>query len=384
MPVLSRVRPALLIAALLVAGTGCAPGASTTTGAAPDPCGLKIAIFGPLSGDSANLGQNIHDGADLAVRGYNATRPDCPVRLADFDSQADPKRAPAIAQLVVADPQIVAVIGPAFSGESEAANPLLQQAGLAAISPSATEASLTTHGWTTFHRIIGSDAKQGPAAATYISTVLRAAKVFVIDDSQAYGHGLAVKVIDGLGPAVVQSATVLPHQRDFPDLVTQIRRAEPDAVFFGGYYEQAGSLLAQIRQAGVAATFVAGDGVKDDGFLRQAGPQAAEGAVITCPCRPPETAGGGFAANYRATLGRDPGTYSAEAYDAATVILRGIEAGRIRRSEMAAFINDFSGPGITAPIRFTATGELVDSSVTVWAYRVHDGAIVADRPISTS
>jgi branched-chain amino acid transport system substrate-binding protein len=81
---------------------------------------------------------------------------------------------------------------------------------------------------------------------------------------------------------------------------------------------------------------------------------------------------------------RDPGTNSAEAYDAASVFLRGIEAGRLRRSEMAAFVNGYSGPGITSTIRFTPTGELVDSSVTVWAYRVHSGAIVADQPISIS
>lgn len=383
---MSRIRwsLALFLATLLPSVTACMPSAPTDVGAAPSPCGVKIAIFGPLSGDSADLGRNIHDGADLAVRQYNTTRPDCPVYLADFDSQADPKRAPAIAQQVVADPQIVGVIGPAFSGESQAASPLLNQAGLAAITASATEASLSTRGWSTFHRIVGSDAKQGPAAARYIATVLHARKVFVIDDTGAYGHGLASQVIDELGSAVVQSATVLAQQRDFPDLLPQIRSAQPDAVFFGGYYEQAGVLLARIRGAGVSATFVAGDGVKDDGFVRQAGRAAAEGTVITCPCRPPETALGGFAAHYRTTFGRDPGTNSAEAYDAATVFLRGIEAGRIRRGEMAAFVSGYVGPGITTMIRFTATGELIDSSVTVWAYRVHDGAIVADQPISIS
>jgi branched-chain amino acid transport system substrate-binding protein len=213
--------------------------------------------------------------------------------------------------------------------------------------------------------------------------VLHARKVFVIDDTSAYGHGLAVQVIGELGQAVVQSETVQPQQRDFPDLMRQIGSAAPDAVFFGGYYEQGGALLSQIRRTGLTATFVAGDGVKDDGFIREAG-AAAEGAVITCPCRPAETAGGGFAGRYRAMFSRDPGTNSAEAYDAASVFLQGIEAGRLRRTEMAAFVSAYSGQGITARIRFTATGELVDSSVTVWAYRVRDGSIVADQPIGNS
>jgi branched-chain amino acid transport system substrate-binding protein len=373
----------LLVVALLPVATGCGHNVAGKAGPAPSPCGIEIAIFGPLSGDSADLGRNIHDGAELAVRQFNADRPDCPVRLADFDSRADPKRAPAIAQQVVANPQIIGVIGPAFSGESQAASPLLNQAGLAAITASATEASLSTRGWSTFHRIVGNDAQQGPAAARYISTVLHARKVFVIDDTQAYGHGLAMRVIAELGQAVVQSESVEPRQRNFADLLVQIHGAEPDVVFFSGYYEQAGALLDQLRRSGVSATFVAGDGVKDDGFLRQAGP-AAEGAVITCPCRPPETAGGGFAEKYRTLFGRDPGTNSAEAYDAATVFLRGIEAGELRRAEMAAFVNAYSGQGITAMIRFTSTGELVDSSVTVWAYRVRNGAIVEDQPIGIS
>jgi branched-chain amino acid transport system substrate-binding protein len=260
---------------------------------------------------------------------------------------------------------------------------LLNQAGLAAITASATEASLSTRGWSTFHRIVGSDAQQGPAAARYVSGVLHSRKVFVIDDTSAYGHGLAVQVIDELGAVVVQSEAVQPRQRDFPDLLRQIHSADPDAIFFGGYYEQAGALLRQLRDAGISARFVAGDGVKDDGFLREAG-SAAEGAVLTCPCRPPETAGGGFAARYRATFGRDPGTNSAEAYDAASVFLHGIQAGQLSRVEMAAFVSSYSGPGITAPIQFTPTGELINSSVTVWAYRVRDGAIVADQPIGNS
>jgi branched-chain amino acid transport system substrate-binding protein len=371
---------ALLAVALLPTVVACGQIAPGDAGPAPSPCGIEIAIFGPLSGDSADLGRNIHDGADLAVHQFNETRPDCQVKLVDFDSQADSKRAPAIAQQVVADPQIIGVIGPAFSGESQAASPLLNQAGLAAITASATEPSLSARGWTTFHRIVGSDAQQGPAAARYISGVLHARKVFVIDDGGTYGHGLAAQVIGELGNAVVQSETVLPQQRDFPNLLTQIRDAAPDTVFFGGYYEQAGALISQVRQAGLTATFVAGDGVKDDGFVRKAG-SAAEGTIITCPCRPPETAGGGFAGKYRAMFDRDPGTNSAEAYDAASVFLQGIQAGKLRRGEMAQFVSGYSGQGVTAKIQFTATGELVDSSVTVWAYQVRDGVIVGDRPI---
>jgi branched-chain amino acid transport system substrate-binding protein len=371
----------MTVAALVPVTAGCFSAGGDGTASAARRCGLAIAVFGPLSGDSADHGRNIHDGALLAIEQHNKKDPDCPVDLVSMDSQGDPKQAPALAQQVVANPLIVGLIGPGFSGESQAADPLLTQGGVPMITASATEASLSQRGFTTFHRILGSDAAQGPAGGRYIRDVLKARKVFVIDDTGAYGHGLANEVSAVLGQRVVQSATVLPRQSDFARVVGLIRSAAPDAIFYGGYYSEAGALLRQVRQAGVRATFVAGDGVKDDGFLRGAGAAAAEGAIILCPCRPPEKAGDNFAARYQARFNRAASTYSAEAYDAATVFLRGIEAGNTSRARLESFVDRYSGPGITGPIKFTSSGELVDSSVSVWAYRVRDGAIVPDQSI---
>jgi branched-chain amino acid transport system substrate-binding protein len=383
-----RTVAALLASATLLAPAGLAPAGCSGASAVPKTvaagrCTARVAYFGPLSGRSADLGQYIRDGVRLAVDEYNQQHRDCQVRIADFDSQGDPKQAPTLAQQIVADPQIVGVIGPAFSGEAEAADPLLDQGGVASITASATETELSARGWRTFHRIIGNDAKQGPAAGRYIRGVLHATKVFVVDDSEPYGHGLATEVIQVLGSGVVQSAKVLVGQLNFAGLVAQIKAARPDAIFFGGYYDQAGALLAQVRKAGVPAAFVSGDAVRDEGFLRQAGRAAAEGAVMTCACQPPGRATA-FAQRYEAVFHRAPGTYSAEGYDATTVFLQGIQAGQLTRSAMTAYVSAYNGRGVTGTIRFTATGELVDSSVTVWAYRVRDGAIVADRPIPNS
>jgi branched-chain amino acid transport system substrate-binding protein len=375
------LRPYLLVALLLLGAAGCDAEAGTAARSIPR-CAVEIAFLGPLTGPSANLGEHIHAGATLAIEQFNATHTDCPVRLADFDSQGDPKQAPALAQRLVDNPDIVAVVGPAFSGESESADPLLDQGGVPAITASATEAALSARGWRTFHRIIGSDAAQGPAAGRFIADSLHARQVFVIDDSQAYGIGLADEVSAVLGGRVVQRATVPAGRLDFTDTVAQIRAAAPDAIFFGGYYQEAGALLRQVRAAGVAATFVSGDAVKDGGFLRDAGP-AAEGAVLTCPCIPPVQAGPEFNTAYTRRFNRPPGTYSTEGYDAAQVFLQGIEQGRLTRAEMAAFVDGYDGRGLTGQIRFDRNGELIASAVTVWAYRVTGGAIVADRQIPT-
>jgi branched-chain amino acid transport system substrate-binding protein len=380
-----RARPltATLVAAVLLL-SGCVANATNAAIVTADPCHAKIAYLGPLSGLSADLGLYIHEGAQLAIEQYNAKHPGCTVRLADYDSQGDQKQAPTRAQEIVADRQIVGVIGPTFSGESESADPLLNQGGVATITSSATETQLGSRGWPVFHRIIGNDSFQGLAAGRYIEDVLHARKVFVVDDTEAYGHGLATEVEAVLGDRVVQSATVLPAQADFGTVVGQIRATGADVFFFGGYYIQAGALLRQARRAGVTATFVSGDASKDEGFLNEAGPALAEGTVLTCACRPPEGSGERFADRYLVRFGRPPGTYSAEAYDAATIFLSGIAAGRLSRPAMQAYVSAYQGTGVTGPIRFTANGELENSLVKVWAYRVHDGAIAAGHTIPNS
>jgi branched-chain amino acid transport system substrate-binding protein len=365
--------------AALLSLTGCfAAEAPSVPGAGG--CGRKVAILGPLTGDSADLGANIRAGAQLAFDRHNSAHAGCVVELVQFDSQGDPKRAPALAQQIVADPGIIGVIGPAFSGESEAALPLLDQGGVTTITTSATRTGLTERGWGTFHRMVGNDAAQGSAAGRYIDLTLGAREVFVIDDASAYGRGLADQVVSTLGEKVVQRATVLPRQNDYTPVISQIRSAAAEVVFFGGYYNEAGTLLRQLRAAGLGATFVAGDAVKADGFMRNAG-VAAEGAVITCSCLPPERAGEGFPESYRSVFNQAPGTNSAESYDAAMVFLAGIVAGNTTRPQMEAFVDGYSAPGVTTVLRWTPSGELIDSSVAVWVYRVRGGNFVTEQAV---
>ncbi|BCJ74146.1 branched chain amino acid ABC transporter substrate-binding protein [Catellatospora sp. IY07-71] len=373
----ARLTAVLALVALVTAGCD----AAATPLATPQVCGMKVAVIGPLTGDSADLGGNIRSGAELAFTQYRKRHPDCPAELVAFDSQGDPKQAPALVQNIVADPKIMGVIGPAFSGEAEAAGPLLDQGGVPVVTVSATRTNLSQRGWSTFHRLLGNDASQGPAAARYIDTVLGARKAFVVDDTGAYGRGLADEVAATLSGKVVQRASVPPRQVDFSSVVSQIRSAGADVVFYGGYYSGAGTLLKAMREAGVSAAFVAGDGVKDAGFVRAAGKRAAEGAVITCPCLPPERAARDFPGSYRAEFGRDAGTYSAEAYDAASIFLAGFEAGHATRRDMEAFVDAYAHDGVTGRLQFTPQGELVDTAVVLWAYRVTDGMVVADREI---
>ena len=341
-------------------------------------CDLKLAFFGPETGPAAGLGKPIIQGAKLAVDQYNEDA-DCEVKLVNYDSQGSPDEAPSLATEVAGDESIIGVVGPAFSGESAAAGPIFAEAGVPTISPSATNPALADNGWDTFHRALGNDATQGPAAAKYIKDTLKAKKTFVIDDASEYGAGLAGIVKDDLGAsAVAGTDTIQVGDTDFSATATKVTDSKADAVFFGGYYAEATILIGQLRDAGFDGTFVVADGVKDPAFL-DAG-DAAEGTIITCPCIPDtDPAVADFAKAYEGEFSEAPGTYAAEAYDAANIFLDGIGEGIDNREDMLTFVNDYDKAGITKQLKFDDKGEPAD--VHVYAYKVDGGKIVPEGEI---
>src|SRR5262245_48822787 len=278
-------------------------------------CGYEIAFFGALTGSAANLGVNIEQGAELAVDQYNQKNGAGCIKMEKFDSQGDPAVAPGVARQLIQNKKIIGIIGPAFSGESIAADPIFDSAGIPLITPSATNPVLATGGqangtaWKVFHRAVANDSAQGPAAARYIKSVLNAKKVFVVDDQSAYGSGLASAVTQTLGALVIGSDKVGADgkQTDFSSTVTKIKGSGADVLFYGGYYQNAGLLRKQLTGAGWAGTLVAGDGVNDPGYIKAAGNAAAQGTVLTCPCAPASQASGTFDQDYKAKWNVDAG-----------------------------------------------------------------------------
>jgi len=152
-------------------------------------------------------------------------------------------------------------------------------------------------------------------------------------------------------------------------------------VFYGGYTNEASPFLKQLRQAGITAKFIGGDGINDANFPPGAGAAAAEGAIITCPCLPADKSTGTFQADWKAEYKSDPGTYAAEGYDSANIFLDAFKAGKTTRKDILDFVSSYDKDGVTKHIKFDSHGD-VDQSVTViWAYKVTGGKIVADQEI---
>jgi len=371
----------------LIAGlalTGCQKSGNSGGSGNAAKCGGKIAIFGAFSGGDSGLVLPSRDGARLAVKKFNAANPDCKVTMEEFDTEGDPTKATPVATKLAADTSFLGVIGGHFSGESRATAPTFESAGLAMVAPSATATDLTSKGWKVFHRVVANDSQQGPAAGRYIKEVLKSQRVVVVDDGTAYGAPLADAVAQVLGSTVVGRDKTQSKQTNFDATVAKVKNLNADAVFYGGYTNEASPFLKQLRQSGVTAKFVGGDGINDANFPPGAGAAAAEGAIITCPCLPADKSTGTFQADWKAEYKSDPGTYAAEGFDSANIFLDAFKAGKTSRKDILDFVSSYDKDGVTKHIKFDSKGD-VDQSVTViWAYKVTGGKIVADQEIPKS
>ena len=371
------------LVAMALAATACQDsggGDDNAGGGDGGKCGGKIAIFGAFSGPNAGLVLPSLNGAKLAVKQHNAANANCQVTLQEFDTQGNPTQATPIATQVVADKSFLAVIGGHFSGESKATMPTYEAGGLVMVSPSATATELTQAGNKSFHRVVGNDGTQGSAAVVYIKDVLKAKKVFVADDGTTYGSGIIAEVKKGLGSLVAGEDKVQEKQTNFASTITKVKSSGADVVAYGGYTNEAAPFLKQLRSAGVTAKFLGFDGLYDPAFPSGAG-SGAEGAIVTCPCLPAEEAGGTFAADYQKEYGQAPGSYGAEGFDGAQVLLDGFKAGKNTRKDLLDWVNSYDKQGVSKYIKFDDTGDVDKSKVSIWAYEVKGGQIVPQQEI---
>ncbi|GEE03257.1 branched chain amino acid ABC transporter substrate-binding protein [Gordonia spumicola] len=347
---------------------------SSSEAGALDPAGdgkakcapTTIAQMGALTGANAALGINMRDGAQLAVDQHNKANPDCQITLKPFDSEGDPQKATQVAPQIVNDKSIIGLIGPGFSGETKATGGVFSQAGLVSVTASATNPALTGNGWKTFFRGLANDDVQGPAVAKYLTGTLGKKKVCVIKDDTEYGAGLSKAIVEGLGAANVSACQgeVKTGERDFAAVISTITGASPDAVFFAGYYAEGAPFAQQLKAAAPDVTFVSGDGVNDPQFLQQAG-DAAKGAYLSCPCGPAPSK---FTTDYKAAFNQAPGVYSVEAYDLATILMKGIEQGKTTRADLLEFVRGYKGDGLARHYEWKPNGELTTS--LIWMYEV--------------
>ena len=385
----------LAAAALVAAACGSSSSGGNTSSGASKPT-FTIAYQGPLSGGNQQLGLNMSFAVKLAVDQANAgkTFGDLPFKLAfaQEDDQGSSTGAPAAVAKVLQISNLIALVGPAFSGASGASEPAYSKAGVASVSPSATDPTLVTHGWNNFFRIVSDDNLQGPNDAAYMGKVAKLKKVYVVKDDSTYGAGLA-KAFSGAASAngltVVGSDTApgtggcaqgaTGNVQQYGPLSQKVANSGADSLLYAGYYCDFALFAKQLRGAGFTGQLVSDDGSNDSHYVSQAGAKVANGTLLSCACQEvissPEFAA--FAPEFKAVAGFDAGTYSAEAYDAANSIISVMKAkgASVTKADVIAGLHaaDFSWQGISKTVKFQSNGNYSGSQV--FMYKVENGKI---------
>jgi branched-chain amino acid transport system substrate-binding protein len=367
---------ALALAACGSSSTGNNGGSSSSS--APAGKTLEIGFQGPLSVNSPQLGLNAVYGIQVAVDEANASGK-LPYKLVikKSDDQGSPDQGPTAATALVDDSNVIAVVGPMFSGATKASEPKYTAAGLLSVTPSATNPTLTSLGFKTFFRLIPSDVAQGTGSADYIAKVLKATKVYSLDDKSDYGTGLSgalEKQLKADGVSVTHDG--INPTKDYTAEADKIISANPQVLYYSGYYQDFSLLAKALRGKGFTGTLFSGDGSNDDQYIVGAGTSVAEGTYLSCGCGDANSdpkAAAFVAAVEKDFPGHKPGTYSGEAYDATNSIISILEGlgASPTRADVAAKYKDVDYTGLTKTVKYQPNGEIEGSSVYI--YKVENG-----------
>jgi len=359
-------------------------GVSAVTSATAAPKTVYLAFQAPLTGSNALTGQDELTAARFALSEYNATNPAIKVELVIADDQGLAEVAAVVAPGIASNKKIIGLIGPAFSGATQASLPAYKATGLPLISMSATRVSLTdrkapVNGFPIFKRVVANDKFQGPALARYATKGIASPAVYLVDDKTAYGKGLA----DYTKPSVVKIATlagsdsVPENTSDYTSVVAKVKASGANVVIYCGYAPDAAKFVKALRDGGYTGIFAAGDGVLKATFPNNAGNTAAEGARLTAADVPFEDVAtpAQMVAYTKLTGIRIPGSYVTSTYNATNIFLTCIKQGVTTRPGMQNCVTAGSFKGIAGDtIKFDRYGDIIGGAA-VGAFTIKAGKI---------
>lgn len=354
-----------------------APAAAPAAPDAKPEIVVKLGHVAPMTGPQAHLGKDNESGAVLAVEELNAQGIEIGGAKVKFvlvseDDQADPKQGTIVAQKLI-DAKVNGVVGHLNSGTTIPASKLYFDAGLPQISPSATNPRYTQQGFNTAFRVMANDVQQGKVLGEFAAR--KGVKtVAIIDDRTAYGQGLADefrKAAEAAGLKVVANEYTNDKATDFKAILTKIKSTRAELVFFGGMDAQGGPMVKQMRDLGINATFVGGDGVCTPEFMKLSGP-AADGQYCSLPGVPLEQLAKGpeFKTKFTTRFGYEIQLYAPNAYDAVMVIADSMKrAGSVEPAAYLPEIRNTRMEGVSGNIEFDEFGDLTSGAISLYQYQ---------------
>jgi len=368
----------LLIAALTL---------SVTLVKAQDQKVIKIASQSPLSGGQSLAGTSMRNSVELAIDQLSGPLTDMgfTIQYVPFDDQATPDVGVSNAQNIVADPAILAVIGHWNSGVAIPSSEVYNANDLVMISPANTNPGVTSRGLPVVNRVCGRDDNQGPTGAKFLAKLGTVKSVYVLHDKTAYGQGVAdafqkEATADGITVLGFDGTT---EKANFDSIIQPILAQNPDAIYFGGIYDQIGVFLNQLRAAGYKGVFMGPDGLDSADFPKLAG-DAVIDTYYTTAAGPlsifPDAAK--FIADYKAKYNSDAQPYGPESFDATHIALQAIEiaakldGGDIpTRAQVASIVRATKNfKGLTGTISFDAYGDREQANYYVLQVKTSDAS----------
>src|SRR5919109_4300879 len=292
---------------------------------------IKIATQSPLSGGQAALGEGIKLGAQLAIEKFKGPleKAGFKVELVPFDDQAKPDVGVANARNIIADKEILAVIGHLNSGVAIPSSEVYKEVNLAMISPANTNPTVTDRGYPNVSRVCGRDDVQGVVGSEFAHGTLKAKSVYIVHDKTTYGQGVAefFKADAEKKGMKVLGFEGTEEKSNFDPIVTPIKAKNPDLIYFGGIYDQGAPFFKQAREKGVKAKFLGPDGMDSSDLTKIAG-KAVVGMYYTSAAGPASALPKAktFVDEFKKKFNKNPEPYAAEAYDATAIALKAIEA----------------------------------------------------------
>ena len=343
---------------------------------------VKIGHVAPISGAIAHLGKDNENGARMAIDELNAKGVTIGGKKVKFellaeDDAADPKQGTAAAQKLV-DAKVNGVIGHLNSGTTIPASKIYHDAGIPQISPSATNPKYTLQGFKTAFRVVANDGQLGGTLGRYAVQTSKAKNIAVIDDRTAYGQGVAEEFIKGAKKSgtvnIVAQEYTTDKATDFNAILTKIKAKNPDVVFFGGMDAVAGPMLRQMKQLGINAKFMGGDGICTESLATLSGDGMSDGQVVCAE------AGGvvesekkgmdDFRAAYKKKYNSDVQIYAPYVYDAVmTMVDAMVKAGSAEPAKYLPVLAKIQHKGVTGPVAFDANGDIKDGTLTLYTYK---------------
>jgi len=342
---------------------------------------VKLGHVAPLTGTAAHLGKDNEAGAKLAIEELNAKKlkiggKEITFELLSEDDASDPKQGTAAAQKLV-DAKVAGVIGHLNSGTTIPASKLYKDAGIPQVSPSATNPKYTQQGFKTAFRVVAHDGQLGGTLGRYAVKEVKAKSIAIIDDRTAYGQGVAdefAKAAKAAGGKVVGREYTNDKATDFNAILTKLKGAKPDLVFYGGMDAVAGPMLRQMKQLGIDAKFMGGDGLCTGELPKLAGDALGENRVICAE------AGGvtadkakameDFRAKFKSKFNMDVQIYAPYVYDAVNVMVAAMQkANSTDPKKYLSELAKISYDGVTGKIMFDAKGDVKDGALTLYTYK---------------